>query len=138
MHSKVCELEQRLHEVEAQRMTDLQTLHEALHQREQELAAVVASQAMSQQQDDDLKQVTTGVMGCATVIRILALAQHTWLTAFAVSAKEAATHALDTVANSSAQCYFGTPKAMLCSLRNLKINEWKSQMQLYAMSMSKL
>ena len=41
-------------------MGDLQALHEALQQREQELAAAVTSQAVSQQQEEDLKQVAAG------------------------------------------------------------------------------
>ena len=41
-------------------MSDLQALHEALQQRDQELAAAVASQAVSQQQEEDLKQVAAG------------------------------------------------------------------------------
>lgn len=60
MQSKVCELEQQLQQVKSQRMSDLQALHEALQQRDQELAAAVASQAVSQQQEEDLKQVAAG------------------------------------------------------------------------------
>ena len=41
-------------------MSDLQALHEALQQRDQELAAAEASQVVSQQQEEDLKQVAAG------------------------------------------------------------------------------
>lgn len=86
-------------------MTDLQALREALRQREQELAAVVASQAMSQQQEDDLKQVTTGSwvapQSCHWAQNISRCTAYLAYKLFALSGKEAAMHALDTIANSS-------------------------------------
>ena len=80
-------------------MSDLQALHEALQQREQELAAVVASQAVSHQQEEDLKQVAVGSCNVPQTrcrAHNLIIAQQTvsshGLRAFALLAKEAAMH----------------------------------------------
>ena len=58
----MCQLEHQLQQVEAQRKTEVQELQDmmaSLQQKEQELTMFVESQAAAQQQQDDLKQVSS-------------------------------------------------------------------------------
>ena len=62
MQSRVCELEHQLHQLESQHNSNLQDLRDAmnsLQQKEQELAVVLASQKLAQQQGVQLQQVTS-------------------------------------------------------------------------------
>ena len=60
LQSRVCQLEQQLHQVESQRNSELQELQDMmarLKKKEQELISFVESQAAAQEQQDELKQV---------------------------------------------------------------------------------
>jgi len=60
LQSRVCQLEQQLHQVESQRNSELQELQDmmaSLKRKEQELTSFVESQAAAQEQHDELKQV---------------------------------------------------------------------------------
>ncbi len=60
LQSRVCQLEQQLHQVESQRNSELQELQDmmaSLKRKEQELTSFVESQAAAQEQQDELKQV---------------------------------------------------------------------------------
>ena len=60
LQSRVCQLEQQLHQVESQRNIELQELQDmmaSLKRKEQELTSFVESQAAAQEQQDELQQV---------------------------------------------------------------------------------
>ncbi len=60
LQSRVCQLEQQLHQVESRRNSELQELQDmmaSLKKKEQELTSFVDSQAAAQEQQDELKQV---------------------------------------------------------------------------------
>lgn len=60
LQSRVCQLEQQLHQVESRRNSELQELQDmmaSLKRKEQELTRFVESQAAAQEQQDELKQV---------------------------------------------------------------------------------
>lgn len=89
-------------------MTDLRELHEALQEREQEVAGVAASKAVSQQREEDLKQVTAGscfapqtCYRARNINRCTAYCQYQWLRAVGLLARKAARHDLKSKARCS-------------------------------------
>ncbi len=76
LQSRVCQLEQQLHQVESRRNSELQELQDmmaSLKKKEQELTSFVDSQAAAQEQQDELKQV---VRNCEEKLKRKVLPRH--------------------------------------------------------------